>query len=45
MVDQVLSLSEDSKLMLLAPVVRGRKDEHANIFFDFAGAGLYPGTH
>jgi excinuclease ABC subunit A len=32
MVDQVLALPEDSKLMLLAPVVRERKGEHLQLF-------------
>ncbi|GAA6169788.1 excinuclease ABC subunit UvrA [Sessilibacter corallicola] len=32
MVDQVLSLPEGSKLMLLAPVVRDRKGEHLHVF-------------
>jgi len=32
MVDQVLSLAPDSRWMLLAPVVRGRKGEHHQVF-------------
>ncbi|HKX57061.1 MAG TPA: excinuclease ABC subunit UvrA, partial [Xanthomonadales bacterium] len=32
MVDHVLALPEDSKLMLLAPVVRNRKGEHLQLF-------------
>ncbi|WP_444908651.1 excinuclease ABC subunit UvrA [Microbulbifer sp. TRSA005] len=32
MVDQVLTLSEGTKLMLLAPVVRDRKGEHQHVF-------------
>ncbi len=32
MVDQVLALTEGSKLMLLAPVVRERKGEHVQLF-------------
>lgn len=32
MVDQVLALQEDTKLMLLAPIVRGRKGEHVELF-------------
>ena len=31
MVDKVLSLPEDSKMMLLAPVVKNRKGEHVKI--------------
>ncbi|MBT8115780.1 MAG: excinuclease ABC subunit UvrA, partial [Arenicella sp.] len=31
MVDQTLSLPEGSKIMLLAPVIRGRKGEHMNL--------------
>ncbi|HEB27829.1 MAG TPA: excinuclease ABC subunit UvrA [Porticoccus sp.] len=40
MVDQVLALPEDSKLMLLAPVVRGRKGEHAHIFQNLLAQGF-----
>jgi excinuclease ABC subunit A len=40
MVDQVLALPEDSKLMLLAPVVRGRKGEHAHIFQSLLAQGF-----
>ena len=40
MVDQVLALPEDSKLMLLAPVVRGRKGEHAHIFQSLRSQGF-----
>ena len=32
MVDQVLALPYDSKLILLAPIIRDRKGEHAHIF-------------
>ena len=31
MVDQIMALSEGTKLQLLAPVVRGRKGEHAKV--------------
>lgn len=31
-VDQILSLPEGTKIQLLAPVVRGRKGEHAKVF-------------
>jgi len=40
MVDQVLGLPESSKLMLLAPVVRGRKGEHAHIFQSLRAQGF-----
>ena len=40
MVDQVLALPKDSKLMLLAPVVRGRKGEHAHIFQNLRAQGF-----
>jgi excinuclease ABC subunit A len=40
MVDQVLTLPEGSKLMLLAPVVRNRKGEHLNLFSDFKQQGF-----
>lgn len=32
MVDQILSIAEGTKLMLLAPVVRDRKGEHLHVF-------------
>lgn len=32
MVDQIMELAEGTRLQLLAPVVRGRKGEHAKIF-------------
>lgn len=32
MVDQIMELSERTKIQLLAPVVRGRKGEHAKLF-------------
>ncbi len=32
MVDQVLTLPEGTKIQILAPVVRGRKGEHAKVF-------------
>ena len=31
MVDQVMALPERSRIQLLAPVVRGRKGEHAKL--------------
>ena len=40
MVDQVLELPEDSKLMLLAPVVRDRKGEFHNLIADFKQQGF-----
>jgi excinuclease ABC subunit A len=40
MVDQVLTLPEGSKLMLLAPVIRNRKGEHLNLFSDFKQQGF-----
>jgi excinuclease ABC subunit A len=39
MVDQVLSLEADSRWMLLAPVVRGRKGEHHQVFEQLARLG------
>ncbi len=39
MVDQVLSLPEGSKLMLLAPVVRDRKGEHVQLFESLKAQG------
>ena len=40
MVDQVLALPEDSKLMLLAPIIRGRKGEHAHILQNLRAQGF-----
>lgn len=40
MVDQVLALPEESKLMLLAPIIRGRKGEHAHIFQNLRAQGF-----
>ncbi|MGE0484714.1 MAG: excinuclease ABC subunit UvrA [Gammaproteobacteria bacterium] len=39
MVDQVLALPEDSRWMLLAPVIRGRKGEHHQVFEHLARLG------
>jgi len=40
MVDQVLALPEDARLMLLAPIVRGRKGEHAHVFQNLRAQGF-----
>ncbi|KAA1188483.1 excinuclease ABC subunit UvrA [Pseudohalioglobus sediminis] len=40
MVDTVLALPQGSKLMLLAPVVRGRKGEHLHVFEELRAAGF-----
>ncbi len=40
MVDSVLALPEGSKLMLLAPVVRGRKGEHLHVFEELRASGF-----
>ena len=40
MVDAVLALPEGSRLMLLAPVVRGRKGEHQHVFEQMRSAGF-----
>ncbi len=40
MVDQALTLPEGSKLMLLAPVVRGRKGEHLHVLSDLKSQGF-----
>lgn len=40
MVDQVLALPEGTKLMLLAPVVRGRKGEHLHVFSEQRSNGF-----
>ena len=40
MVDQVLALPQGSKIMLLAPVVRGRKGEHLNLLGELRSQGF-----
>ncbi len=40
MVDKVLSLERDRKLMLLAPVVRNRKGEHQQVLADLRAQGF-----
>lgn len=40
MVDTVLALPEETKLMLLAPVVRERKGEHLHVLEELRGAGF-----
>ncbi|MDX1554315.1 MAG: excinuclease ABC subunit UvrA, partial [Marinobacter sp.] len=40
MVDQVLAMPEDSKLMILAPVIRDRKGEHQNVFDTMRSQGF-----
>jgi len=40
MTDQVLALEEDTRLMLLAPVVKARKGEHANLFNELRAQGF-----
>ena len=40
MVDAVLALPEDSKLMLLAPVVRDRKGEHLHVLEELRTSGF-----
>jgi len=40
MVDTTLNLPEGSRLMLLAPVVRNRKGEHANLLRDLRAQGF-----
>ncbi len=39
MVDRVLALPTGTKLLVLAPVVRGRKGEYKKLFFDLARQG------
>jgi len=39
MVDRVLALPAGTKLLVLAPVVRGRKGEYKKLFFDLARQG------
>ena len=40
MVDQVCELPEDSRLMLLAPVLRERKGEHVQVFAELRAQGF-----
>ncbi|WP_339882245.1 excinuclease ABC subunit UvrA [Vreelandella maris] len=40
MVDQVMSLAEGTKLMLLAPVVKGRKGEHLQLLAELRAQGF-----
>lgn len=40
MVDHVLALPEESRLMILAPVVAGRKGEHLELFDDLRAQGF-----
>ena len=40
MVDQVLALTEDSKLMILAPVIRDRKGEHLQVIDTMRSQGF-----
>lgn len=40
MVDAVIALPEDTKLMLLAPVVRERKGEHLHVFEELRASGF-----
>ncbi|HKJ56529.1 MAG TPA: excinuclease ABC subunit UvrA [Nitriliruptoraceae bacterium] len=39
-VDQVLALPDGTRYQVLAPVVRGRKGEHATLFADLLGQGF-----
>ncbi|MGE4658407.1 MAG: excinuclease ABC subunit UvrA, partial [Gammaproteobacteria bacterium] len=40
MVDQVLALEEGTRVMLLAPIVRGRKGEHNKVIADLSSQGF-----
>ena len=40
MVDQVMALPEGTKVMLMAPVVRDRKGEHAQLFHELRAQGF-----
>ena len=40
MVDQILALPESTKVMILAPVVRGRKGEHVQLFDQLRSQGF-----
>jgi excinuclease ABC subunit A len=40
MVDQALSLGEETRVLLLAPVIKGRKGEHADVLAELKAAGF-----
>jgi excinuclease ABC subunit A len=40
MVDQIIALDEGTKLMILAPVIQGRKGEHLHLFEQLRGQGF-----
>ncbi|MEZ5492686.1 MAG: excinuclease ABC subunit UvrA [Gammaproteobacteria bacterium] len=40
MVDQVMSLPPDSRLMVLAPIIRDRKGEHLHVFSELRTSGF-----
>lgn len=40
MVDRILELEEETKLMIMAPVVRGRKGEYRKLFEEFSSMGF-----
>jgi excinuclease ABC subunit A len=40
MVDQIMTLPKDSKLMMLAPVIRDRKGEHVQLFEELKSQGF-----
>lgn len=40
MVDQIMALPEESRIMVLAPVIRGRKGEHLHIFRELQNSGF-----
>lgn len=40
MVDQVLGLPENTRIMLLAPVIRDRKGEHVHVFNELKASGF-----
>ena len=42
-VDRLMDLPEGTRFQILAPVVRGRKGEYAEVFRELAAGGLQPG--
>jgi len=40
MVDQVMALPEDSRIMVLAPIIRDRKGEHLHVFSELRTSGF-----
>ena len=42
-IDQVMALPEGTRIQVMAPVIRGKKGEHAKVFEDARRSGYVPG--